>query len=440
MKKIHIAIALVLMALPSTAAFAGLNGPTPIPNPPNFFITSSLASVCKGQINNIPITVLNAGGSSTVGAANISGATMFNVELSVTNAKSVFAIKNSTISAGAINVTHTNTVNVPVFVSANASTIVPMEFNINYYFYSIYSDSESRNLTFGTKVCPQPLSVAITPGSVSAGVIDNVTLNFTNSGKTPLNSINAYVSLPTADASWLGTLPVSVPSVPAGQSVLIPARMYVYRNASQSFYANITSTFYNGTSLGQYTVSQSLLSSGAISLTPSSFTISPTTPMPGSTFSISFVLTNIGTSTAGAVTVSPEALSGFSAFGGTNSVFVGDISADSQIPVTVTLVAGNTTKAGSYNIPLKVNYLNGLRQNESVQVSVPVSIGRSAFGFNSVAGANGQFTVSRNGTTYTYRSGTSSGGYVIVIILVIAVVALGTLYVLERKKRRKPSR
>lgn len=434
MRRMHIAIAMVLMMLPVGAAFAGLSGPTPIPNPPNFYVTSSLTSVCKGQINYVPITVQNTGGSSTVGTQSLSGAVMDNVQLNVIDSKTAFAIKNSTVGAGNINVTMNSTAYVPVFVASNASTLVSMQFGITYYYLSIYSDSESRNLTFGTRVCEQPLSVSVNPAELISGTINNATLSFVNSGPTPLNSISTTVAFPTTDASWLSALPVSIASVPAQSTVNVPARIYVYKNASQSFYANITSTFYNGTGLGQLSTSQSVLASGGISLTPSSYTISPQQPTPGSTFSISFVLTDIGTSTAGAVTVAPVAVDGFAAFGGANSVFVGDISADSQIPVTVTLVASNATKPGSYTIPLKVNYLNGLRQNQSTEVNVPITVARQ---FAALPAGGATQIVTRNGTAYAYRSGSSGGGALIIVILAVATIVLAYLYMRERRRKSR---
>jgi hypothetical protein len=162
-----------------------------------------------------------------------------------------------------------------------------------------------------------------------------------------------------------------------------------------------------------------LLSSGIINITPSSTTLSPSIPTVGSIFSVSLILTDIGTAGASAVTVTPLPPAGISSYG-SNSVFVGDMSVDNQVPVTMTLRSNTSLKAGKYTLPVRINYLNNLRENLSTTILVPITIA-SGVAFN---------------TTRTGGPGRTTGGgivsTVIDVIIVLAILAVAFWY--ARKK------
>ncbi len=410
----------LLMAAPM--AFAGLGGPSPIPNPPNFYINSSAVSLCRGTINYVPLTVTNGGGVSIIGQQTTQGPTMQNVELSWINAKSSFSIKNSTTSAQSIAPQNSITVYLPLFVAANASSVLSATVGINYYFYSVYSDSEVRNLTFGTATCGTPVSVAISPKVLSSGGINNVSVVIANNGAMPVNGITIRASIPGTDGTWLSAQPIDVSSMAPNSTTEINASIYVDSGASLSFPINISANFFQNGNLGQIAQSDVMLSSGIISLTPTSYTISPQTPSPDSIFSISFVLTNIGTTGATAVTATALPPEGFAPFG-PSSVFVGDVGTDSQTPVTLTLSASNSVKPGSYQIPIRINYLNGIRQNLSTMAYANVYM-------STAAAAN--FTANGFGPRAA-----AGGGILLLITLVLLIAVVVLAYLLYKEKRRK---
>jgi uncharacterized repeat protein (TIGR01451 family) len=199
---------------------------------------------------------------------------------------------------------------------------------------------------------------------------------------------------------------------------------------------NVSLSFYNGTRLEQISDSIAVLSSGIINLTASGVTISPTAPSAGGIFSISFVLTNLGTTSASAVTATELPPGGMTAFG-SNSVFIGSLAVNTQTPVTLTLSSSATAK-GSYVVPIQVSYLNNLRQQVNTTIRVPVTIGAGTA--NSLAAGRGAAAPGSGGTaTYAYRRSSSGGIIIIIAILAVAVVALAVLFVRERKRNRRPS-
>ena len=414
---LYILVMLSLVCVPSILS-AGTNGPSPIPNPPNFFISSYATALCRGQVNFVPITITNAGTSFALGSPNVEGSQMQNIQLSLSDSKSVYSLSNSTVNAGNINPNTTVTVYMPIFIAANASSITTVQIGINYYFYALYSDSEVRNLTFGVQTCKTPLLLNVTPRILTSGGIEDIKVNLTNTGPKELNNISVSLQTTNNNAAELTTQPTEVNSILPGRTVTINDSLYVYSNASQSFAGNFTINFYNGTSLRQLYQKFAFLSTGTILINYSSLSLSPSNPAPGSIFSISFILTNTGTTGATDTYVIASPPSGIKPFG-SPSTFVGSLGEGTQTPVTISLQVSNNTKPGNYQVPIKVEYQNSLRNNLTTTFNVTVPVSNSA-----------PVLLKTEASTHK-GSGTVLVGIVIIVIVGIAG------YLMLRKRRTK---
>ena len=411
-----IGIVLLLTVMTSGLVFAGTSGPSPIPPPPNFQISTNVITLCKGIINNVPIQIRTPPGSPL----------MQSVQLSLTNSRVAYTVGNGTVSAVNVSANNTRTVHMLIFAGLNASPLISAGIGINYQYDTLYGDSEVRNISFGVETCPTTLSVVVSPYVLTSGKIENVTFNLTNTGTISLNHISMRASLPTIDGTFLGIQPIQISTIAPKSSVNVVERVFVYSNATQSFPINLTISLYNGTSIEQIADNPIVLSSGIINITPASITLSPTNPTSGSIFSISFVLTDIGTAKAAAVTATLLPVSGFAAYG-SNSVFVGDMHVDTQTPVTLTLTSTSSLKSGNYTIPVRINYLNNLRQNLSTVIDVPVDISGSST-FNAIAAAS-KFSKSK-----------SSISIVTIILVALIIVLIVVIYSRERHHRKLRSK
>lgn len=405
-------IIFMVLAVMPTVVFAGTSGPTPIPPPPAFQISTSVLTLCRGVENNIPILVTNPGAWP-----------MTSLQLGILSSRNIYVIGNGTVNQATIPANGSTTVSLPLFVSLNTSNLVSVGISVNYNYYTLYSDSEVRNASFGVETCPSPLSVQTSP-VVTSGRIDNLTLNITNTGNRTLNSVSLSISIPPQDAATLTHQPIQIGTMLPGATTQVIERAFVFRNASQSFPLNVSIQLYNGTSPVQILDTFPLLSAGTINMSASSVTLSPTTPTAGSIFSVSLILTDIGTTGASAVTVTPLSPAGIASYG-SNSVFVGDMSVDTQVPVTMTFSSSTSLKSGVYTIPVRISYLNNLRNNVSSNVSVLVTLG---------SGSLSNFT--RNGTAVRFtRSGGSNPLVSVFAVLVVAIVLV--IAYIKRKGIRK---
>lgn len=425
MRQTKMAILLLMVAIPAIA-FAGTSGPTPIPNPPTFQVSTNAIVLCKGTVNYVPITVTNNGNpSGAIGAI-----TMESMTLGLSGGKYLSLVANGSTTSANLAPNRSITQWMPVFVSLNATTFVSSGVLVNYNYLSYYTDSEVRNISFSTESCPSQLSVAISPKVLISGKIENVSFTLSNGGSTAIRDVSFKASLSPQQGQILSSQPVLVSSIGPYESSTINETLFI-NSTSETFPINVSLSFYNGTRLDQISDSVAVLSSGIINLTASSVTLSPTAPSSGGIFSISFVLTNLGTTGASAVTATALPPNGITAFG-SNSVFIGSIGINTQTPVTLTLSSAASTKSGSYVVPIQITYLNNLRQQITTTLKVPVQLGVSAY--NSIGG-RGVVVTGANGTT-TYKRSSGNGG-IILAILAIAVVALIILLYMEKKAHRK---
>ncbi len=410
------------VVIPSLA-FAATSGPSPVPNPPPFQVSTNLITLCKGVVNYVPLTVQNRG--KTNGSI-----TMESVQLGLASSRLIVEVANGSTSLLTLPPNTVANVVMPVFVNLNATSLISAGITVNYNYLNYYSDSEVRNVSFGAESCPSQLNVSLSQKVLTSGKISNVTFNLNNTGSTQLNYVSFRAALPPQDGEVLSVQPILVGSIAPFSGTTVRESLFVNSNASETFPLNLSISLYNGTSFEQLSPSIAALSSGIINMSATGITLSPSVPTPGSIFSISFILTDLGTVGASAVTATVMPPAGLTVFG-SNSVFIGNMQVDSQTPVTLTLSA--SSKAGNYTVPIAITYLNNLRQQETVTINVPVEIG-SALSANGTASGGGRVITTANGTTVYQKK---SGGGLIILILLVIVIVLAVMLLRERKKHAK---
>jgi hypothetical protein len=123
-----------------------------------------------------------------------------------------------------------------------------------------------------------------------------------------------------------------------------------------------------------------------------------------------------GASTIKAVLVPPAGFRAYSA----NSIYVGDLASGGQTAVTMTLTTNSAISSGSYTVPVRLDYLDGLRNAKSALINVSVNISQSTATFNSISAM-------RN------RPGSSSNNLLYAGVAVVAVAAIAGFVIKKRK-------
>ena len=423
-----ISIVLIAAMMGLGITYGGTSGPSPIPPAPNFQVYSNVSILCAGYTNIVPVTIKNQG--------NPYLPAMQDVQIGLSNADTL-QIGNS-IEIPNIPVNTTSTVDIPLFVSASAGPIISVQVPITYNFLTLYSDNETRMISFGVRQCSQALSVNVTPTTFQVNQVDNITVTLMNLGNQTLRNISITAISPntnrngirnvTTEVQFFGNQPVQIGSIGPGNTLTLEESMF--ENASgNTFPLNLSIMYYNGKYPEQKQANFLMLSSGAINMDTTSITTTPTNVTAGEIFSISFILTDIGTEGATAVTATPVFPAGFKTYGSSNSTFIGDIATDTQTPVTITLMSDAGVQSGVHQIPVKISYLNNLRQNLTTIIDVPVTIigGSTSGSYPYATSANGI-----NTQRIAFRRNNDS--LYVEAILVVIIIGLGFLYFRARKR------
>ena len=127
------------------------------------------------------------------------------------------------------------------------------------------------------------------------------------------------------------------------------------------------------------------------------------------------------------MTATAIAPAGFAHYG-TTPTFVGSVAADSQTPVTLSLKAGSNVTSGTYKIPVRITYLDELRNSLTTWVNVSIDVqGSGGFAGAGAVGSNSM------GSAATGRYG-SSGGSPNLILGAAAVVVVAAAFIFLRRK------
>ncbi len=418
--KLRIRAFLLISMLIPALAYAGLSGPSPIPPPPRFVISTSTQTVCRGISNIVPVNI-------TDNSNNYDGAGMQDVSFSLDN-KNLIAPATETINS--INPHNSTVVDMPVFVNLSAPIgLINIQVPISYTFLNLYNDSEVRNLTMDIVNCPSslPITLNISSYAIVSGQVNNLTLSFTNTGNTTLRNISAQTSISSSQSGieFVGHAPIEISSLAPHSTANVIQRLY--ENSSQIFSLNTTVTlFYNGT-FEEMESSFPMLSSGTVDMIPSSISITPTSVSAGSIFLVSFVLTDTGTSGVSNANASAVLPAGFSTYGTSSSTFIGSIGAETPTPVSITLMANSSVKPGSYKIPIKLDYQGSFRQTSSSYVNVTVNV-------TSGSSASSSGTA---GSTAAASSSSSSSNIGLYIAIGTFIVIIGAIFGLQMMRQRR---
>ena len=368
-------------------------------------------------MNNITITISNTDSSS-----------LANVSLAVTpSAYLALVDSDGSFNVGTIAPNSSAQVSMTIYAGTSAPSPSSLNFVVSLAGPSNTIINSQRVLSFfvSQSASASYVSMSVEPSVLLAGAVNNLTVVVENSGSTAINTLSVQFSFPlSTQLTWLAPQILQAAALAPGQNITTQAQVYESTNSPASTLLQASIIYYDGLG-GIHQVNRfvGLLSRGIISMQISSSAVTPINPAPGEIFSITLTLTNTGTTTASAVTATASPSSSFAVFGA-SSVFIGDMGVGTPTAVTLTFTVSNGTAPGNFSMPIKLAYLDNLRNNITTSISVPVTV--------AAAGSSG---TSSGGTTLR-RSGL---GVVvdIAILVIVALVMLAVGYLLGKRSIKK---
>lgn len=367
-----------------------------------------------GEVNNVEVILSNTGSGDAY-------------EVSTTiSAPSQVSILNKTPTISTLKASSTINLNMSIYV-APAAEGLPLTFSLATTYKDAYFNGRSFSQTLGfivKDVSPSmsPIALDVQPTTLTTGKVNGLNITVSNIGDSPIRKLSISFGFSGAQITWLRPDLAQTETLLSGQSITIQAKVYAPPTATTSVALQISLKYYDTNDiLNQETRSIGLLSQGTIDIELVDFSVIPEQPSIGQVFSITATLTNIGTIAASAVTVIPRPPAGFTIFG-SRSIFIGDMQLNAPTTFTLSLFATNTTKPGTYQVPVDLTYLDNLRNPLSVTINLSVVVREG----NSLTPGSQQ------------RPGWASlDSFTLFLIIMISVIMLAAGFLLGRRIGKK---
>jgi hypothetical protein len=277
-----------------------------------------------------------------------------------------------------------NSVTVPlnVFVSAGMKgKALPITVELSYLGPEnvLYELSQSLQIPVKSTTLMPPLTLDVDSEELSIGKSTIVNIDLKNVADRNLSEIQLTLS-PDNTLKLLGSTVFYIDTLLPGENRSLEIEAYV-PTTTAALTASLTTilTYFDEGTWSSYSETQqiNMLLRGLIEISLTDFAIIPNTPRPENPFSITFTVTNIGTSKAYAASTVPY-LEGLPASTfGPKSVYIGDIEMNLPTTFTVNLQLESTTMT-SMVLPVTLSYMDNLRSLHYVTFNVTVSIDQTS--------------------------------------------------------------
>ncbi|MCS7096983.1 MAG: hypothetical protein NZ926_00640 [Candidatus Methanomethylicia archaeon] len=241
---------------------------------------------------------------------------------------------------------------------------------------SIYTKIYNVQLLVNPQEPSTQLDVDIGIRELYIGRMNKVNLKVTNTANSNLKNTKISVSTDVL-LKIFGSTTIYVEEIESKQTIEFPMDIYVPQTTSATGTITISISYYDSekqisrSETRQFTV----LLRGLIEIVLTDVTVIPANPRPGSPFSITLTITNIGTSIAYATYAMPilEGLP-IQPFG-SRSVYVGNVDVNMPTTFTLNLQLLNTTLT-QITLPVVLKYMDNLRNISNVTFSITINVAR----------------------------------------------------------------
>jgi len=242
-----------------------------------------------------------------------------------------------------------------------------------------YESSQSLQVPVKSTALMPPLTLDVDSEELSIGESTIVRIDLENAGDHNLSEIKLTLS-PDNTLKILGSTVFYIDTLLPSENRNIEIEIYVPTTTAPPTASLTTAITYfdEGTwSSRSETQSINMLLRGSIEMSLTDFAIIPNTPRAENPFSITFTVTNTGTSKAYAASAVPylEELP-VSTFG-PKSVYIGDIGINLPTTFTLNLQLEGTTET-SIVLPVTLSYMDNLRSLQNVTFSISVTIDQTS--------------------------------------------------------------
>lgn len=332
---------------------------------PSYTLTASTPVLTSGSVNDVYVTLTNRGGSE-----------IRSVSILVTASAGIGIIgSDGRFGTAMVAPAGNYTFPLAIYVPSTAQPVASLSFDVT-YVTPVSSVADEKVISFlVTNQQPQSdITVTVAPKEIIIGELSNVTVTVSNGWGSPISNLTVLFAFPGTSVSWIGPNELQRATLKNGENVSTIGTVYDPPNAPPTAVLQLFVTYYLNGVLHQETRSFEMVSRGLIDMRLTSVTVLPQAVSPGQIVSLTLTLTNLGTVAAADVSAVPVVPAGFTIFGSSSSYFVGDMQGGSPSTFTLTILVSNSTKAGTYKIPVTVSYMDNLRDSLTSTFDISVTV------------------------------------------------------------------
>ncbi|AAK40987.1 hypothetical protein SULI_08880 [Saccharolobus solfataricus] len=306
----------------------------------------------------------------------------------------------------------------PITVYAQGSGSYSISISIVYYQGNIERQEQITVPVYVIQINSPtiPILIQFNSSTLLTGQVEDATIIIQNTVNQPL--YNVTISLASQGTLYINTTTITLPSLQPLQRLDIPVKVYTQSAGIISISASIS--YYQAGQLKQAQEVINSLAAGSVNIIITGVSSVPTVAVRGGIVSVTATIYNFGTGPANGLTVTVFPPRGVVVIG-QNTYYVGNLGSDTSSTFTFAFRILNSTKPGSYVIPIEYTYTNDIGQVIHSNSSITLQVSNSSSSF---------FISFSRSSNNSHISLIDILGIIIVIIVVVVLVI-----VLLRKRR-----
>ncbi|QXJ36192.1 COG1361 S-layer family protein [Saccharolobus shibatae] len=253
-----------------------------------------------------------------------------------------------------------------------------------------------------------PILIQFNSSTLLTGQVEYTTIAIQNTLNQPL--YNVTISLVTQGTLYINATTITLPSLQPLQRLYVPVEVYTQSAGIVSVSASIS--YYQAGQLKQAQEVINDLAAGSVNIIITGVSTVPSVAVRGSIVSVTATIYNFGTGPANGLTVTVFPPKDIVVIG-QNTYYVGNLGSDTSSTFTFAFRILNSTKPGSYVIPIEYTYTNDIGQVLHSHSNITLEVSNASSGF---------FTSSFRSSNNSHISLIDILGIIIVIIIVIVLV------------------
>ncbi|WP_338601006.1 hypothetical protein V6M85_13110 [Sulfolobus tengchongensis] len=306
---------------------------------------------------------------------------------------------------------------IPITIYSQNSGTYSISLTIVYYQGNIQREEQISIPVYVAQINSPtiPILIQFNSSTLLTGEVEYTKLLVENILNQPL--YNVTISLASQGTLYVNVTTITLPLLKPLQELYVPIEVYTQTAGIVSVTASIS--YYQQGELKQAQEIINNLAAGSVNIIITGVSYVPTIVVRGGLVSVTATIYNFGTGPANGLTVTVFPPRGISVIG-QNTYYVGNLGSDTSSTFTFAFRINNSTKPGTYTIPIEYTYTNDIGQVLHSYSNITLQILNASTTF-----------------TNSFRNTSNSSNHILLIIVAIVIIVLIIILAIVFLRRKR---